>query len=503
LGISTQQEGGLIPMDPSGNSHHIEVAAGNDLIGKIGRFVVRATGDADTLADLQIRLESLLSGNSWLDVARGLAASIGEVGFETHPSIACLGIEDHQVRAFVFGDLDVTVVTDDDEAIISGSSTSTWVESSTPGEAVLIESGFDPDEASIVGHLRDGLILGSAFRYGSAAEKPDPLSELIEEIVVDEVVEESVHDAPAPVGVTKHDEGISAGSIAPPPRPEPFSLPDPDPEPEAPPEPSDSSDDKPANPVDLFVSGDESNSQSDNLEDPADILAPAVSPPDFSFGNDRPPAPEAIDEPPMPPTPPSVFNSPPPPAPAAHSVSSGNTMALAGNAAHNAEAVFDKPAAPIFDPPTTPDLPPVSDPAPKGADKGTVDISGPATAGGPTAIGLGFLVFDNGTEIELEHSTVVGRQVPATYLVDGSSPLVVTLGGEGGSTVSRVHLEIHIGTGQVTLVDTESSNGTFTRSEVGLANRTRVPAQQPTVIEAGTYVDVGERWFKYVSSLDN
>jgi hypothetical protein len=119
------------------------------------------------------------------------------------------------------------------------------------------------------------------------------------------------------------------------------------------------------------------------------------------------------------------------------------------------------------------------------------------TRGQPTVdFPLGVLVLDDGTGFALDADYVVGRE-PAldTDVAAGRARPLRIADPEG--TVSRLHLRISVIGEQVEVIDLGSGNGSVLHPPDG--EPLRLIPNEPTVIEPGTRIILGDRSFEYLS----
>lgn len=121
----------------------------------------------------------------------------------------------------------------------------------------------------------------------------------------------------------------------------------------------------------------------------------------------------------------------------------------------------------------------------------TVPVTPTAGFQGP----LGVLVLDDGTHFPLDADYVIGREpaLDADVAAGRARPLRIA---DPGGTVSRLHLRVSVAGGQVEVSDLGSGNGSVLHPAAG--EPLRLPPNEPTVIEPGARISVGDRSFEYL-----
>jgi hypothetical protein len=112
-------------------------------------------------------------------------------------------------------------------------------------------------------------------------------------------------------------------------------------------------------------------------------------------------------------------------------------------------------------------------------------------AGRPT---LGALVLDDGTRFELDGDYVLGREpvLDGDVMAGRAKPIRIS---DPDGTVSRLHLRVALVGGRVEVSDLGSANG----SVLVTAGEERPLAPfQPTVIQPGTRIGIGQRSVHYL-----
>jgi pSer/pThr/pTyr-binding forkhead associated (FHA) protein len=108
---------------------------------------------------------------------------------------------------------------------------------------------------------------------------------------------------------------------------------------------------------------------------------------------------------------------------------------------------------------------------------------------------LGVLVLDDGTRFALDADYVIGCEpaLDADVAAGRARPLRIA---DPGGTVSRLHLRFSVAGEQVEVSDLGSGNGSVLHPAAG--KPLRLPPNEPTVIEPGARISVGDRSFEYL-----
>jgi hypothetical protein len=109
------------------------------------------------------------------------------------------------------------------------------------------------------------------------------------------------------------------------------------------------------------------------------------------------------------------------------------------------------------------------------------------------------LVLDDGSVVDLEWDYILGREPQNDPdVVSGSArPLRIA---DADGIVSRRHIRVALADWDVLLIDLGSANGT-TIELPGDPNGQALAPHQPVVIEAGTLVMMGRRWFRFEANV--
>ncbi len=145
----------------------------------------------------------------------------------------------------------------------------------------------------------------------------------------------------------------------------------------------------------------------------------------------------------------------------------------------------------------TPVAPPVSSRPRATLDLSETTVAAPATSAMPAVVGV--LRADDGTQVTLDRSYVLGRepQDEPSVRSGAASPVIVA---DPESLISRVQAFVSVSGGVVTVRDAGSANGTFIAAP-GAAEWTRV-GTEPTPLKPGWSIRVGKRVFSFLQSGD-
>lgn len=110
---------------------------------------------------------------------------------------------------------------------------------------------------------------------------------------------------------------------------------------------------------------------------------------------------------------------------------------------------------------------------------------------------LGVLLLDDGSTFRLDVDYVIGREPHQDPEVAAGTvrPLRVA---DAEGVVSRRHARVALVGWDVQVADLGSANGTFVQAPGDPQRRPLVP-NQPVVVQPGTQVTIGRRWFRYES----
>lgn len=223
--------------------------------------------------------------------------------------------------------------------------------------------------------------------------------------------------------------------------------------------------------------------------EPAPSAAAAMVPPPSAPASPPPAAPAAppapaSPPPPAPPTPASAAPAPPPaPPPPPFSPPAGTPLAPAQAGDHDGETVSEEVARSIsnsLSKLTPPVAPPVSTAPPGMPVFATPEQVARATRGRA--------VLSTGPVIELDRNVIIGR-LPRAARITGEMPHLVAVPSPQ-QDISRNHLEIRVEGSTVTVVDLDSTNGSFLH-RMG-AEPVRLHPNEPTVVVSGDVIDIGD-----------
>jgi hypothetical protein len=145
----------------------------------------------------------------------------------------------------------------------------------------------------------------------------------------------------------------------------------------------------------------------------------------------------------------------------------------------------------------TPIAPPASSRPRATLDLSETTVAAPATSAMPAVVGV--LRADDGTQVTLDRSYVLGRepQDEPSVRSGSASPVIVA---DPESLISRVQAFVSVSGGIVTVRDAGSANGTFIAAP-GAAEWTRV-GTEPVPLKPGWSIRVGKRIFRFLQSGD-
>ena len=480
----------------------VHVSNGPGIVASLKGFTAYAAGDEVLLNALIVRLNAL-SDEPWQEVVRALTTEITAVGYDQHPSLACVVVEDDRVAAFVFGDTTLSIVIDGSETLLNGNDSSTWIDVTLHGGIERVLAGTQSD-SPIVGVLRDGAIPAGGFMLDTHGPMPasgrwtnetqrtvdstDDAPEAVEEPSIEEempITEEATVDdsAPAPAQLAEDapssspqpahsnaggmfariDERTSSNDL------EEFSTAEVDAVPELSPEPVEQ--------VEQDVSLDSA---------PAwEQVSPLEADPESVFADPDDEMPNATDEPidaefAIGQTEPNPISQP--------------------SAEHAAESA---PAATATLTATRPTIRGVecSDGHLTNPRRSTCTTCGiPVAADAPEKQGvrpsLGTLTFDDGASLSIDRPAAIGADVAAGYSINDELATIVRLD-DGIGGVDSLHMEVRLSGWNVEIVDMESAGGTYTLQGKERHTRTRLRSGQSVTLQPGMSVEAGGRSFTY------
>lgn len=492
----------------------VHISSGRGIVAHLDGLTAFAFGDDTELNNLLVRLNAL-AGEPWQEIVRTLTAEITAVGYDAHPSLACVSLEEDAVAALVFGDTTLTLVIDGHEMSLNGTGSSTWVDVVLHGKIDRISGGTPPDTA-VVGVLRDGVVPAGGFILDSDGPIPAsgrwseefaaPVISPADEVATNDSVieadlpedEPSVDSLPAPavaqdtdpqdeqiVGAPELGEPISSDVDAELPAEDhdlvPVESPDmteaavEDHDPLSA-EPEWADPDASAPPasglfarLDERINGDDHMIHDDSLEEiPEPIGSVELDPPVEPL-----PSPDPVEEALEVRTVPAEQDDP-------------NMRSMAATIAQTAPQIrgvrceaghLTKPG---------------------GAPCMTCGMS--IAAGATEEVGnrpaLGTLTFDDGAALNIDRPAAIGADVPTGYNVSNEPATIVRLD-DGAGGIDGVHLEVQLSGWDVNIVDMQTSTGTYTMLEGDRQTRTRLRSGQSVALQPGMQVEAGGRSFTY------
>lgn len=418
----------------------VHISAGDGIVAHVANLTAHATGEESRLNELLVRLNAL-AGEPWQEIVRTLTTGITEAGYDGHPALACVAVEDDKVAALVFGEASLSVTIDGAETILDGRDSSTWIDVALRGTVERVHAGQQSD-STIVGVLRDGVIPAGGFlldtsgpipasgRWGeimTAATDEPPVAQL-------PPVNDPVPDSP---GHTDHDAAPQTNDVAP-----------------APTARSMFARIEEVGRVGHAVDEEQSEQTSEELfsESPfAERATPAAS--------NGPDAPSGVaDEGP------------------------GNTLAPARPQLKGVLCDVGHLTAPLETSCRT----------------CGEHLSAEATAATGNRPALGILTFDDGAVLNIDRPAAIGADVPSGYVIDGEPATIVRLD-DGAGGVSDIQLEVRLSGWNVEIVDMDSENGTYTMLRGERQTRTKLRSGQPVVLQQEMEVQTGGRSFVFSS----
>ncbi len=455
----------------------VHISAGDGIVAHVANLTAHARGDEAGLNELLVRLNAL-AGEPWQEIVRTLTAGISEAGYDNHPALACVAVENDKVAALVFGDASLSVTIDGAETLLDGRDSSTWIDVALHGTVERVHAG-EQSASTVVGVLRDGVIPAGGFLLDTSG--PIPAAERWSEVMAPSEADTATPAAPE----------NAADAVPVPAQTAPVAELNP-------------------TPVDEQTAPAAPKPASEPL--PVEAAAAAVSPME--------PAED-------------VAPSEPVPAPTARSMFARiEEVGLIGRALREeneqtSEELFSESPFTQRATPPTPDIP-----APQG-DAGH-DLAGAQTlaparpqlkgvlceaghltapletscrtcgeevsAGAKTATGdrpiLGSITFDDGAVLQIDRPAAIGANVPSGYIIDGEPATIVRLD-DGVGGVSDIQLEVRLSGWNVEIVDMNSENGTFTMLRGERQTRTKLRSGQSVVLQREMEVQTGGRSFVY------
>ena len=438
----------------------VHVSAGDGIVAHLPSLTAYAKGENERLNELLVRL-SALADAGWQETVRTITAAVSEAGFDDHPSIACVSVDDGKLSAFVFGAVELTVVIDGETTVLDGRDSSTWIDVVLRGSVEQIHAGSKQD-ATLIGILRDGVIPAGGFllettgplpatgqwdaaiqSMSSAESSNDTHSTEVEDLDQVDATEDSAQEDE--LGSTSDGKPGVSGMFA---RIEQLSR-------------------------------EETSSIIDDLKVEANPTDIGASPEDLG--------PEDADHDVTESSPESAESSVP-------ATSATDTEAAeASSPAATSTATLWKERPKLRG--VTCPLGHFTAPAPicRVCGEAIDSTVSPVTDTRPV---LGNLVFDDGAKLDLDRPAVVGANVPQGYTIDDEPTTIVRLDdGHGG--VSDVQLEIRCSGWEVEVVDMQSESGTYTMLQGERQTRTRLRSGQAVTLQDGMTVETGTRTFTF------
>ncbi len=471
----------------------VHISAGDGIVAHVANLTAHAHGDEAGLNELLVRLNAL-AGEPWQEIVRTLTSGISDAGYDNHPAIACVSLEDDKVAALVFGDATLSVTIDGSETVLDGRDSSTWIDVALRGSVDRVHAG-QQSESTVVGVLRDGVIPAGGFLLDTSG--PIPASGRWSEIMA------APTETAAPQLALVVDQDAETA--------EPEVVAENAPAPEAP----------ASAPVAAVATA--AVAAAPALENPVVEEAAPVEPveaPVLAVAD----APDEVDSSPKAEAP---DNESPAPAPTARSMFARIEeigRAVSNEREQTSEELFsESPFEQRATPPSTTNgseadsssnesqLLALSRPQLKGVlcqaghltaplETSCRTCGEPVTTGAKAATGdrpvLGTVTFDDGAVLQIDRPAAVGADVPTGYVIDGEPATIVRLD-DGVGGVSGVQLEIRLSGWNVEIVDMNSENGTYTMLRGERQTRTKLRSGQSVVLQREMEVQTGGRSFVY------
>ena len=474
----------------------VHISAGDGIVAHAGNLTAFATGDESRLNELLVRLNAL-TGEPWTEIVRSITSGITDVGFDDHPSLACVAVEEDKIAAFVFGETSLSVSIDGAETLLDGRDSSTWIDVALRGTIGRVHAGQQSDSA-VVGVLRDGVVPAGGFLLDTGG--PIPAAGRWSEVVSAPVEQAAPEDAPEPVvdqspelGVPVVEDVVAHAPIA----------------------------EEPV--VEAPVA------QAPIAEEPV-VETPVAQAPIAEEAEveqaQAPVAEPAVEEAPAEESAESATQSPSAQrsmftrieelgrvAPAAFAADDNDSAQRFTESPFTQNAIpanpneaAESPAANENVAPATPQRPQLKgvlcasghltaplESSCRSCGEAVPDGAEAATQDRPT---LGTLRFDDGAVLNIDRPAVIGASVPPGYLVDSEPATIVRLD-DGVGGVSDIHLEVRLSGWNVEIVDMNSETGTYTLLGGERQTRTKLRAGQSVLLARGMAVEAGGRSFVY------
>jgi hypothetical protein len=148
----------------------VHISEGDGIVAHVKNLTAHATGDETRLNELLVQLNALADA-PWQEIVRTLTAGIAEAGYDDHPHLACVSVDDDRVAALVFGDIALSITIAGAETILDGRDSSTWIDVSLRGQVDRVHAGTQ-SESTVVGVLRDGVVPAGGFLLDTSGPMP-------------------------------------------------------------------------------------------------------------------------------------------------------------------------------------------------------------------------------------------------------------------------------------------------------------------------------------------
>lgn len=514
----------------------VHVSNGTGIVAHLGALTAFAEGPDDRLNELVAQLNAL-ANEPWQEIVRSLTAQITATGFEDHPNIACVAVDEQRVSAFVFGETTLSIVIDDRETLLNGGDSSTWIDVVLRGAVERVLAGTQ-SESSIVGVLRDGVVPAGGFMLDTSGPMPasgrwsEEVRRTQEAAAQIEPDESNIDAVPAPAFEAQEDEPVATTEEAPPVATPEEAAPNAEvpteslAEPVAPAAPTTKADQGNSRVDEHAPDGGEIDRNESVPEAIASAVGNGVSDarterrigmfsridervrnddeadlPDLEtiglIGDEPPEAPpeepsapesvaqterEPVDEPSPAPTAPSRSASPVPDAPveeapqqAATSMMTEARPQIRGLRCENGHLTNPEYSTCI-----TCGI--------------RVDTAAPEEIGDRPLLGL--LTFDDGAALHIDRPAAIGSDVTPGYRIDGEAATIVRLD-DGIGGIDPVHIEVQISGWHVNIVDMQTIGGTYMILGGERQTRTKLRTGQSATLQPGMTIEAGGRSFTY------
>ncbi|MFT7476437.1 MAG: hypothetical protein ACI81L_003391 [Verrucomicrobiales bacterium] len=452
----------------------VHVSAGDGIVAHVKNLTAHATGDETRLNELLVQLNALANA-PWQEIVRTLTAGIVEAGYDHHPHLACVSVDEDRVAALVFGDTALSITIDGAETILDGRDSSTWIDVALRGKVDRVHAGIQ-SESTVVGVLRDGVVPAGGFlldtggpmpasgRWAAIANSAQDASATVEaepEAVEPEAIEPEAiesdgefESSPVELAAVKlkifdHELGSAEDEDRPIPAPAARGM---------------------------FARIDEFGRE-DNALTIEELKSPSVP---RLFGSESAFQTNGDSLPNETRTGPAEVSDDGATVTESSALKSAPTLALERPQLRGVLCLNEHLTAPNESSCRTCGEPIASD-------------AQQATGNRPT---MGTLTFDDGAILTIDRPAVIGANVPTGYVV-GDEPATIVRLDDGVGGVSDVQVEVRLSGWNVEIVDMQSKNGTYTMLRGERQTRTKLRASQSVTLQPGMTIESGGRHFTF------